>query len=258
MAIPCDYRSRVSIPLQLDNDASNLIDDAPSSGGATAMIFTTPSSPSDATGYPASRSDQRLVLAAQSGCKTAFNELWNLYSRRVFRTIFSITKNTQDAEDVMQDTFLRAFVAFDSFEGRSSFYSWLTRIAINSALGILRKRRSRPEISFNSPLQWDEDDAPVDLRDLAPDPEQTYDQRQRRARLLRAIHRLPTNLREAVQALLAEECSVREVADRLNISEAAAKSRLYRARTRLCSLTSVRCKSRTQAATCVGPDALPA
>ena len=183
--------------------------------------------------YPSSRSDQHLVLAAQSGCGAAFNELWHLYSRRVYKTVFSITKNAQDAEDATQDSFLRAFLAFESFEGWASFYSWLTRIAINSALGILRKRRSRPEISLNATHLWDEDSAAVELRDSAPDPERTCETDQSRTKLMQAIHRLPANLREALEVHITEECSMRELAERINVSEAAAKSRLYRARKRL-------------------------
>jgi RNA polymerase sigma-70 factor (ECF subfamily) len=186
--------------------------------------------------YTTSRRDQHLILAARSGCRTAFNELWALYSGRVYRTILSITKNAQDAEDALQDSFLRAFLALESFEGRASFYTWLTRIAINSALCILRKRRCRPETSLDSTSQQEDASASEELRDLAPNPEQIFEQRQRQAKLLQAIHKLPASLREAVQTRIAGDHSVKEVADRLNISQAAAKSRLYRASTRLGSL----------------------
>jgi RNA polymerase sigma-70 factor (ECF subfamily) len=181
-------------------------------------------------------SDQHLILAARAGCRTAFNELWDLYSRRVYRTILSITKNPQDAEDALQDSFLRAFLALESFEGRANFYTWLTRIAINSALGILRKRRRRPETSLNSTSQQGEESSAEELRDLAPNPEQIFEERQRHARLMQAIHKLPANLRDAVQARIAGDCSAKEVGYQLNISEAAAKSRLSRASTKLTSL----------------------
>jgi RNA polymerase sigma-70 factor, ECF subfamily len=180
------------------------------------------------------------VLAARSGCRSAFNELWSLYSQRVYRTVFNITKNRQDAEDALQDSFFRAFLSLESFEGRSSFYCWVTRIAINSALGMLRKRRSRPETSHNPTFQEEDEGPPREVIDLAPDPEQMYDQHQRCARLIQAIQRLPTSLQEAVQTRMTEECSVKEVASRLNISESAAKSRLYRARTLLGSSSTAR------------------
>jgi RNA polymerase sigma-70 factor (ECF subfamily) len=205
---------------------------------ATRMVVTSSShnNVSRVDDHTIPLSDQHLILAARSNCQAAFNELWDLYSRRVYRTILSITKNPQDAEDALQDSFLRAFLALESFEGRASFYTWLTRIAINSALGILRRRRCRPESSLDSSSQQEEEIAPEELRDWAPNPEQIFEERQRHAKLTKAIRKLPANLREAAQARIAGDCSVKEVAYQLNISEAAAKSRLYRATTRLGSL----------------------
>ena len=86
-----------------------------------------------------------MMIAPGTGSTTAFNELQKVYSSRLFKTILRITKNWEDAEDALQDTFLRAYLALHGFEGRSSVYSCLTRIAINSALMVLRRRRSRPE-----------------------------------------------------------------------------------------------------------------
>jgi RNA polymerase sigma-70 factor (ECF subfamily) len=242
-----DYSSQVTTASLSDNDASKSRG-ASSLAEAPPMVFELPGSLPDASAYTSSRSDRHLVLAAQSGCETAFNELWNLYSRRVYKTVFSITKNAQDSEDATQDSLLRAFLAFESFEGRASFYSWLTRIAINSALGILRRRRSRPEISLNPTHPWDEGSVLVEFRDSAPNPEQTYERYQRRAKLIQAVHRLPTNLQEAIEVHITEECSIREVAERINISEAAVKSRLYRARKRLGSLTKTGYRSTARAA----------
>src|SRR3954452_23188228 len=85
--------------------------------------------------------DQQLVLAAQSGSSAAFAEIRALYAQRLYRRIALIIRNREDAEDALQDTFLHAYLAIPTFEGRSSIYSWLTRIAINSALMVLRRRR---------------------------------------------------------------------------------------------------------------------
>jgi RNA polymerase sigma-70 factor, ECF subfamily len=233
MALSGEYRSFVAIHSPSDKNARRLGDD-------TAPL-----------------SDQHLVVAARSGCRSAFNELWNLYSHRVYKTVFNITKNKQDAEDALQDSFFRAFLSLESFEGRSSFYSWVTRIAINSALGTLRKRRCRPEASHNPAFQQEDEGAPREVIDLAPDPEQMCDQHQRCARLMQAIQRLPTSLQEAVQTRMTENCSVKEVASRLNISESAAKSRLYRARTRLGSSTTARYGPRAQTAVSGCSEAFP-
>ena len=80
-----------------------------------------------------------IVLAAQAGSPAAFADLYSTYSRRLFQTIFSITKNPQDAEEALQETFLRAYLAIKNFEGKSQIYTWLTRIAVNTALMVLRK-----------------------------------------------------------------------------------------------------------------------
>lgn len=105
-------------------------------------------------GQLAAERDEQLVSAAKAGSDDAFAQLQHLYAPRLYSTIIRITKNHEDAEDVLQDTFLRVHLALCNFEGRSSFYSWVTRIAINSALMALRKRRARPRCP--SILQWTE------------------------------------------------------------------------------------------------------
>jgi RNA polymerase sigma factor (sigma-70 family) len=94
-----------------------------------------------------------IVSASPAESPVTFEELHAIYSRRLFRTIVRITKSPEDAEDALQDTLLRAHLALGTFEGRSSIYSWLTRIAVNSALMILRKRRARPEVRNNVRLK---------------------------------------------------------------------------------------------------------
>jgi RNA polymerase sigma-70 factor (ECF subfamily) len=177
--------------------------------------------------------DQELVLAAQAGSTAAFAELQKLYWEKLYRTVIGITKNREDAEDALQDTFLRAFVALCRFEGRSSVYSWLTRIAINSALMILRKRRIRAEVLFDSPSDNENGIAPIEIRDAAPNPEQLCDLRQRSSGILLAIRRLEPKLRAPIEIQLTHECSMKEIARTLDISVAAVKARLHRARGRL-------------------------
>src|ERR1700690_1504118 len=109
----------------------------------------------------ASRDDEslqskNLVAAARSGSTAAFAELRAIYAPRVYRKLVTMTKNREDAEDALQVTFLRAYMALHTFEERSSFYTWITRIAINSALTILRRRRTRAEVSFDSPEEKEE------------------------------------------------------------------------------------------------------
>ncbi len=181
----------------------------------------------------ASSRDMELVVAARAGSSAAFDELQNVYSRRLYNRIFSMTRNREDTEDALQDTFLHAYVALNSFEGRSQFASWLTRIAINSALMTLRKRRWRAEVSFDLPSELEEHPQSFDVYDTALNPEQIYDQRQRCYCALRAVHRLHPKLRTTLSTWMKQECSMKEVARTLDLSVGAVKSRLHRARKRL-------------------------
>ncbi len=112
--------------------------------------------------YGALDSDEELVESARSGSKTTFVELWRRHSSTVFRAAFRIVKNREDAEDLAQETFLKAFAHLQSFNGASKFSTWIVRIGINAALGELRRRRSRPEASFDGHESWR---LPVGLRD---------------------------------------------------------------------------------------------
>jgi RNA polymerase sigma-70 factor, ECF subfamily len=170
-----------------------------------------------------------IVSAAQAGSPEAFRKLHVLYSRRLYRTIVAIMKNPQDAEDALQDTFLRAYLAIHKFEARSNIYTWLTRIAINSAIMILRKQNARDEVLFDP-----QPETPfTEVRDSAPNPEEAYYLDQRRLETQRAIGHLDPHLRAPIWMQLTHGWSIREISQALNISEAAAKARLYRGRQRL-------------------------
>jgi RNA polymerase sigma-70 factor (ECF subfamily) len=151
----------------------------------------------------------------------------------VLRRTYRIVKNWQDAEDVLQDSFMKAFTHLKDFEERSSFSSWLTRIAINSALMLLRKKRFRIEVSISNP----DDDFGIRDRwepmDRAESPESRCARREREELLKGAIQGLPPRLREVIQLSHGEGRSMEEIAQFLRISVPAAKSRLARAKTAL-------------------------
>jgi RNA polymerase sigma-70 factor, ECF subfamily len=178
---------------------------------------------------------KELVAAARSGSAAAFTELREIYGQRVYRKLLIITKNREDAEDALQDTFLRAYKALHAFEERASFYTWVTTIAINSALMILRGRRNRSEVSFDRPGETEEDSPDFEFRDGGPTPEHICVHRQRYAHTLRSIRKLQPRLRQVIEMQMMDKCSAREIAQTLHISEAAVKSRLSRARARLAS-----------------------
>ena len=177
--------------------------------------------------------DNEVESPARVASPCAFAELHAVYSQRLYRTALAITKNPEDAEDALQETFMRACLAMHTFEGRSAVYTWLTRIAINSALAILHKRRVRDEIHIDSDSDKHADAIRLEINDPNPNPEQLYVLRQRYATLLKAIHELNTRLREPIQMRMANESSLKEISRALNISEGTVKVRLHRARLRL-------------------------
>lgn len=185
----------------------------------------------------ASRRDEQLVAAIRAGSGDAFEKLQKLYSHRLYRRIFSITRNREDAEDVLQDTFLRAFLRIDTFEGKSQFVTWLTTIAINSARMCLRKRRRRVEVSLQERAESGEEVYSFDIRDTALNPEEICDLAQQFTYISGAIERLDPTLRTAVRIWISTEGSMKEIAQTLDVSIASVKTRLYRARKRLAQLS---------------------
>jgi RNA polymerase sigma-70 factor, ECF subfamily len=179
---------------------------------------------------PASGSDTELLRAARAGSEAAFAELHRLYARRLYRKIYSIMKNHEEAEDVLQDTLMRAFAAIDSFEGRSKLLSWLTRIAINNSLMALRKRHIRREAGLEVLSLSDDEVLPLQVQDSSPDPEQTCIHRERRLYVARAVADLKPAFRTVLEIQLSRECSMKELARALDVSVPTVKSRLCRAR----------------------------
>jgi len=153
-------------------------------------------------------------------------------SKRVYNTIYGVTKNREDAEDAMQDSMMRAFMHLKQFDGRSSFATWFTRIGINSALMILRKRRIRLETSMDATADGEPWQA-WQIADHAPDPEQHYTGRERTLRLKRAVCSLPNALRSVVELGQMEGHSMKQIARNMGISVPATKSRLARAKAAL-------------------------
>jgi RNA polymerase sigma-70 factor, ECF subfamily len=183
---------------------------------------------------------KELLAAARSGSAAAFAELMAIYGQRVHRKLLIITRNQEDAEDALQDTFLRAYNALHTFEERASFYTWVTTIAINSALMILRRRRQRSEVSFDHLNETGEDFSGLEFKDTGPTPEHVCVHRQRYAQVLGSIEKLQPRLRQVIELRMRGNSSIREIAQELQISEAAVKSRLSRARMRLEPARSVR------------------
>jgi RNA polymerase sigma-70 factor, ECF subfamily len=177
--------------------------------------------------------EKLLVSAAKAGDTVAFVELSKRHSSKILRRAYRIVKNWQDAEDVLQESLMRAFLHLKDFEERSSFSSWLTRIAINFALMNLRKKRGHVETSMDVIY---EDHATLfhwEPKDPGENPESNFSRREREQLLEGAIRQLPPMLRQVVQLKLIDERSGEEVSQTLGITVSAAKSRLARAKTAL-------------------------
>ena len=177
-----------------------------------------------------SADEAMLVTVALSGDSSAFVELSKRHSRRVLHRIYRMTNNWQDAEDVLQESLMRAFVHLHTFECRASFSTWLTSIAINSALMLLRKRKGALRTAIDSTLEDIDKSEKWELRDHREDPEQHYARLQKAKMFRGAVRRLRPDLGRIIEMQQKNELSIKEIAQSLGISESAAKSRLFRAR----------------------------
>ncbi|WP_353062600.1 sigma-70 family RNA polymerase sigma factor [Tunturibacter psychrotolerans] len=174
-------------------------------------------------------SEAILVEAAKSGDHSAFEELWARHSDTAFRSAYRILRNRDDAEDTLQDAWMKAFVHLKTFDGRSQFSTWLTRIAINSALMVLRRKRSHPETSMDGSGDgetWDQWEVPDNRSNI----EDLYLKKEAELKLKEAIESLRPPLRIVMEIQRFHDGTNKEIADAAGISVAALKSRLVRAR----------------------------
>ena len=176
--------------------------------------------------------ESALVAAAKAGAISAFETLVGRYERKIFRLTQNITQNREDAEDAMQEAFLKAFEHLQSFEGNSRFYTWLVRIAVNQALMKLRKRRPNV-VSLDEEIDTGEDLVPREVEDWGPSPADRYAQTELSEILTKVIGELDPPFRIVFQLRDIEELSTEETADALGLSVPAVKSRLLRARLKL-------------------------
>jgi RNA polymerase sigma-70 factor (ECF subfamily) len=175
-----------------------------------------------------SMSETTFFEAVKSGETISFESLYRAHAEKLVRTALRITRNHEDAEDAAQDSFLRAFKHFETFDGRSTFSTWLTRIGINSALMILRKKRALREAAVpTSKLAELMETVP----NVSPDPEQLYESLERKRNLERAITKLSQKKKVTLELHFLEERSLPEAAHKLGISLGAAKARVFQAKT---------------------------
>jgi RNA polymerase sigma-70 factor (ECF subfamily) len=178
-------------------------------------------------------SEHQLIAAAKSGRRAPFGELCERHMKQVSYVIRRIMRSRDDAEDALQDCLLNAFAHVKDFDERSRFATWLTRIAINSALAKLRTNRWKREIPMNEPNPPCELERHSEVQDDAPNPEETYRLLECREILNTAILGLRPRTRRVVELHQLQEHSLRETAQILGITTAAAKARIFHARVAL-------------------------
>jgi RNA polymerase sigma-70 factor (ECF subfamily) len=177
--------------------------------------------------------DMVLVAAAKSGSGHAFEVLVERHAPRILHLAQHVTRNREDAEDIVQQSFQKAFVHLQKFEGRSSFSTWLTRIAINQALMCLRTNRRARAVLIDELNAGKESALALQIPDLGPSPERTYSQQEQGQILSSAMNQLTPGIRTAIQLRELDERSIKESAQMMGVSVAAAKSRVLRGRRKL-------------------------
>jgi RNA polymerase sigma-70 factor (ECF subfamily) len=177
-------------------------------------------------------SDSNLILATKSGDTEAFDELFLRYKRKLFAVALRIVNNREDAEDVVQDSFHKAFLHLATFQEKSRFSTWLTRIAMNESFMVLRRRKRTLEVSQES-ADDDAKSVAATFVDQGPNPEQSYWRQERDQYLAEAIDRLSPKLQSTILLYDIKEYSVNETAQILGLTIAAVKSRLNHGREKL-------------------------
>ena len=179
------------------------------------------------------RDESLLVNEAKAGDYAAFEELVNRYEKKIYRLGMNITGNQEDAEDVLQEAFLKAFEHLPEFREDSRFYTWIVRIAVNEALMKLRKRRSSREVPMDEPEDENGEVVVREFADWKPNPEQQFAQSELEVILQGAANSLPPGFRTVFYLRDVEGLSTEETAELLDLTVGAVKARLFRARLRL-------------------------
>ena len=187
-----------------------------------------------APGSEAIVSEESADLAlARTGDAQAFANLIRRYEGKIFRLAQHITQNREDAEDVLQETFLKAYTHLDQFQGNSKFYTWIVRIAVNQALMKLRKRKTDRTVSMDEGIDTGEDIVAREIATWDPSPEEQYGREELAEILDSAVQSLAPPYRTVFVLRDIEDLSTEETAAALDLSVPAVKSRLLRARLQL-------------------------
>ena len=181
----------------------------------------------------ASVDESELVTLARTGDARSFSELVRRYEGKIFRLAQHVTQNREDAEDVLQETFLKAYEHLDQFQGNSKFYTWIVRIAVNQALMKLRRRKTDRSVSLDETIDTGDDTLVREIAAWDENPEQQYSREELGGILENAVASLEPPYRSVFVLRDIDELSTEETAEALGLSVPAVKSRLLRARLQL-------------------------
>lgn len=174
--------------------------------------------------------DLELVHATKNGDISAFEQLVERYDTRLLRVAQTVTHNREDAQDAVQEAFLKAFQHLEGFREDSKFSTWLIRITVNQSLMKLRKQRTTREVSLDESFQEDGESLPLEIADQTPSPEERYRSSELRDILTKRLQELPLILRTVFVLRDMEGLSILQTAEILGLSQTAVKARLWRAR----------------------------
>ena len=180
-----------------------------------------------------SRPERSLVVAAKNGNEQAFETLLKRHQQKVLAIVMRYVRVREDAEDIAQQSFQKAYIHLCEFQGESSFSTWLTRIAINEALMFLRRIGAKREVSIDSIDGAQGGPASLEIPDANANPETRYSQREEVRLLSKALGNVQPGLRAAITLFELSELSTRETARRMGLSVAAVKARVFRGKRQL-------------------------
>jgi RNA polymerase sigma-70 factor (ECF subfamily) len=177
--------------------------------------------------------DMVLIQACRKGNAAAFEQLVKRYDRRLLRIAQHVTHNLEDAQDAVQEAFLKVFRRLSQFQEKSKFSTWLIRITVNESLMKLRKLRSIKEVPMDSEFRGNEADAPFEVADSTRNPEECYQGSEVQRLLRSALQELQSAVRVVFILRDVEGFTTEETAEILKLTQSAVKARLWRARLEL-------------------------
>ncbi len=213
--------------------------DVPKDVAATASALSVPAARTERAGK-----EYELVRRAQAGEEAAFEELIRRHQQRVFGLVTGILRRRDDAEDVVQQVFLKVFVSLKRFDQRSAFSTWLYKISVNECWDYLRKRKVRP-LTYEADLSEDQVSRLDGVASAERPPENPSDRAEARDLLERLLEKLPEEDRQLLMLKEVEGFSVQELAEMLDLNVNTVKVRLFRSRARLMDVYKRRLESNT-------------